>query len=89
MPCRRVGATTGEQAIQLAYQQAEKAMLKMVSIGFCWQPMVTFNVGITDFSTLKGMVAENAKVVFHHDTGFGTGNYNEQLMEQLADAGRW
>lgn len=47
-----------------------------------------FNVGITDFNTLKGMVAEKRKSGISFTTlGFGTDNYNEQLMEQLADAG--
>ena len=47
-----------------------------------------FNVGITDFDTLKGMVAEKRKAGISLTTlGFGTGNYNERLMEQLADAG--
>ena len=47
-----------------------------------------FNVGITDFRALKSMVEERRKSGVSLSTlGFGTGNYNEQLMEQLADAG--
>ena len=82
------GATAGEQAIQLAYQQAEKAMLKNGINRILLATDGDFNVGITDFSTLKGMVAEKRKSGISLTTlGFGTGNYNEQLMEQLADAG--
>ena len=82
------GATAGEQAIQLAYQQAEKAMLKNGINRILLATDGDFNVGITDFSTLKGMVAEKSKNGISLTTlGFGTGNYNEQLMEQLADAG--
>ena len=82
------GATAGEQAIQLAYQQAEKAMLKNGINRILLATDGDFNVGITDFSTLKGMVAEKRKTGISLTTlGFGTGNYNEQLMEQLADAG--
>ena len=82
------GATAGEQAIQLAYRQAEKAMLKNGINRILLATDGDFNVGITDFSTLKGMVAEKRKSGISLTTlGFGTGNYNEQLMEQLADAG--
>ena len=47
-----------------------------------------FNGGSTDVNTLKGMVAEKRKSGISLTTlGFGSGNYNERLMEQLADAG--
>ena len=82
------GATAGEQAIQLAYKQAEKAFVKNGINRILLATDGDFNVGITDFSTLKGMVAEKRKIGISLTTlGFGTGNYNEQLMEQLADAG--
>ncbi|EKU56549.1 putative uncharacterized protein YfbK [Acinetobacter sp. WC-323] len=82
------GATAGEQAIQLAYQQAEKAFVKNGINRILLATDGDFNVGITDFSTLKGMVAEKRKSGISLTTlGFGIGNYNEQLMEQLADAG--
>lgn len=82
------GATAGEQAIQLAYKQAEKAFVKNGINRILLATDGDFNVGITDFSTLKGMVAEKRKSGISLTTlGFGTGNYNEQLMEQLADAG--
>lgn len=82
------GATAGEQAIQLAYQQAEKALVKNGINRILLATDGDFNVGITDFNSLKGMVAEKRKSGISLTTlGFGTGNYNEQLMEQLADAG--
>lgn len=82
------GATAGEQAIQLAYKQAEKAFVKNGINRILLATDGDFNVGITDFGTLKGMVAEKRKSGISLTTlGFGTGNYNEQLMEQLADAG--
>ena len=82
------GATAGEQAIQLAYKQAEKAFVKNGINRILLATDGDFNVGITDFSTLKGMVADKRKSGISLTTlGFGTGNYNEQLMEQLADAG--
>ena len=45
-------------------------------------------MGITNFETLKSMVAEKRRSGVSLTTlGFGTGNYNEYLMEQLVDAG--
>lgn len=82
------GATAGEQAIQLAYQEAEKARIRNGINRILLATDGDFNVGITDFDTLKGMVAEKRKAGISLTTlGFGTGNYNERLMEQLADAG--
>jgi len=47
-----------------------------------------FNVGITDFEQLKDLIKEKRKSGIALSTlGFGTGNYNDQLMEQLADTG--
>ncbi|MEK1943810.1 MAG: YfbK domain-containing protein, partial [Pseudomonas sp.] len=47
-----------------------------------------FNVGISDFDSLKKLAADKRKTGVSLTTlGFGTDNYNEQLMEQLADAG--
>ncbi len=47
-----------------------------------------FNVGTTNFEALKNLVEEKRKTGISLTTlGFGTGNYNDHLMEQLADAG--
>ena len=82
------GATAGEQAIQMAYKEAEKAFISNGINRILLATDGDFNVGITDFDTLKGMVAEKRKAGISLTTlGFGTGNYNEHLMEQLADAG--
>lgn len=82
------GATAGEQAIQLAYKEAEKAFVKNGINRILLATDGDFNVGITDFNTLKGMVAEKRKSGISLTTlGYGTGNYNEELMEQIADAG--
>lgn len=82
------GATSGERAIQLAYEQAEKSYIKAGINRILIATDGDFNVGITDFNTLKGMIAEKRKSGISFTTlGFGSGNYDEQLMEQLADAG--
>ncbi len=82
------GGTAGEQAIQMAYKSAQQAFIK----GGINRILITtdgdFNVGVTDFDTLKNMIAEKRKTGVSFSTlGFGSGNYDEQLMEQLADAG--
>ena len=47
-----------------------------------------FNVGTVDFEQLRDLVEEKRKSGVALSTlGFGTGNYNDHLMEQLADAG--
>ena len=82
------GATSGERAIQLAYEQAQKSYIKAGINRILIATDGDFNVGITDFNTLKGMIAEKRKSGISFTTlGFGSGNYDEQLMEQLADAG--
>lgn len=82
------GATSGQRAIQMAYDQAKKSFLKEGINRILIATDGDFNVGITNFETLKGMVAEKRKSGISFSTlGYGTGNYNEQLMEQLADAG--
>ncbi|WP_252152064.1 vWA domain-containing protein [Acinetobacter wuhouensis] len=82
------GSTSGERAIRMAYEEAEKSMIKSGINRILIATDGDFNVGITDFNTLKGMVAEKRKTGISFTTlGFGTDNYNEQLMEQLADAG--
>ena len=82
------GATAGEQAIQMAYKSAQKSFVKNGINRILLATDGDFNVGITDFDTLKNMVAEKRKSGISLSTfGYGSGNYDEQLMEQLADAG--
>jgi Ca-activated chloride channel family protein len=82
------GSTAGESGIQLAYQQAQKGMLKGGINRILLATDGDFNVGISDFETLKQLAADKRKTGVSLTTlGFGTDNYNEQLMEQLADAG--
>lgn len=82
------GATSGQRAIELAYEQAEKAFKKNGINRIIIATDGDFNVGITNFDALKGIVAEKRKTgISFTSLGFGTGNYNEKLMEQLADAG--
>lgn len=82
------GATAGEQAIQLAYAEAQKHHKKDGINRILLMTDGDFNVGITDFDALKDMVSQKRKSGVSLSTfGYGAGNYNEHLMEQLADAG--
>ncbi|MDH1261490.1 VWA domain-containing protein [Pseudomonas sp. GD03944] len=85
---RAGGSTAGESGIQLAYQQAQKGFIKGGINRILLATDGDFNVGISDFETLKALAADKRKTGISLTTlGFGTDNYNEQLMEQLADAG--
>lgn len=82
------GSTAGEQGIRRAYAEAEKAFIKEGINRILLATDGDFNVGITDFETLKDLIAEKRKTGISLTTlGYGTNNYNEQLMEQAADAG--
>ncbi|MDF3194773.1 VWA domain-containing protein [Pseudomonas sp. 1928-m] len=82
------GSTAGESGIQLAYQQAQQGFIDGGINRILLATDGDFNVGISDFESLKQLAADKRKTGVSLTTlGFGTDNYNEQLMEQLADAG--
>lgn len=85
---RAGGSTNGEGGIRLAYAMAQKAFIKGGINRILLATDGDFNVGVTSFEALKNMVEEKRKGGVSLTTlGFGMGNYNDQLMEQLADAG--
>lgn len=85
---RAGGATDGESALQMAYEQAQKAFVPNGINRILLATDGDFNVGVSDTETLKSMVAEKRKTGVSLSTlGFGTDNYNEDMMEQIADAG--
>ena len=82
------GATSGERALRMAYDEAQKAFVKNGINRILLATDGDFNVGVSDTETLKSMVAEKRKSGISLSTlGFGTDNYNEEMMEQIADAG--
>jgi Ca-activated chloride channel family protein len=82
------GGTAGGAGIQLAYQQAEKAYLKNGNNRILLATDGDFNIGVTRFEALVDLVKQKRKTGIALTTlGFGSGNYNERLMEQIADAG--
>jgi len=82
------GRTNGAAGIRLAYAMAEQAFVEGGINRVLLATDGDFNVGTTNFEALKDLVEEKRKTGISLTTlGFGTGNYNDHLMEQLADAG--
>lgn len=82
------GGTYGSAGIQLAYAMAAQGFVKDGINRILLATDGDFNVGMTSFEALKSMIQEKRKTGIALTTlGFGVGNYNEHLMEQLADAG--
>ncbi len=82
------GSTAGEAAIKLAYAQARAGFIKGGINRILLATDGDFNVGVSDMDQLKGMVErERQSGVSLTTLGYGQGNYNEALMEQLAQVG--
>ena len=82
------GSTNGAAGIDLAYQMAEQAFIKNGINRVILATDGDFNVGTVNFEALIDKVEEHRKQGVSLTTlGFGTGNYNDHLMEQLADEG--
>ncbi|MEP1207787.1 MAG: VWA domain-containing protein [Rhizobiaceae bacterium] len=82
------GSTAGAGGIEQAYRLAEK---NFVDGGVNRVMLATdgdFNVGISDPVQLKDLIAKKRKSgVFLSVFGFGQGNYNDALMQKLAQNG--
>jgi len=82
------GPTNGGAGIRLAYALAQQAYIDSGINRVLLATDGDFNVGTVDFEGLKQLVAEQrGSGVGLTTLGFGSGNYNDRLMEQLADAG--
>ncbi|MDN6873195.1 VWA domain-containing protein [Pseudomonas citronellolis] len=82
------GSTAGAAGIELAYRMAQQGFIDKGINRILLATDGDFNVGISDFDSLKAMAAEKRRSGVSLATlGFGVDNYNERLMEQLADAG--
>jgi Ca-activated chloride channel family protein len=82
------GRTNGADGIRLAYAMAEQAYIKGGINRVILATDGDFNVGTVNFEALKNLIEEKRNGGTSLTTlGFGTGNYNDHLMEQLADAG--
>ncbi len=82
------GRTNGGAGIRSAYLLAQQAFIKGGINRIILATDGDFNVGTVNFEALKNLVEEKRKTGISLTTlGFGTGNYNDHLMEQLANAG--
>ena len=82
------GSTAGAQGIKLAYQLAESSFKKDAVNRIFLATDGDFNVGITNNEELKGFVErKREKGIYLSILGFGGGNYNDALMQDLAQNG--
>ena len=88
------GSTNGAAGIELAYAVAKQAYIPKGINRVLLATDGDFNVGTVSFEALKSLIEEKRKSGISLTTlGFGMGsyngerNYNDRLMEQLADAG--
>jgi Ca-activated chloride channel family protein len=82
------GRTNGAAGIRLAYAMAQQGFIPGGINRVLLATDGDFNVGTISFEALKDLVEEKRRSGVSLTTlGFGAGNYNDRLMEQLADAG--
>ena len=82
------GSTNGASGIQLAYDTAVASFVRggVNRVILCTDG--DFNVGITDRDELKSFIErKRATGIFLSVLGFGRGNYNDALMQALAQNG--
>ena len=82
------GSTAGGAGIELAYNIAEDNFIEGGVNRVILATDGDFNVGVTDRSALVEMIEKNRdRGITLTTLGFGEGNYNEALMEQIANHG--
>jgi Ca-activated chloride channel family protein len=82
------GSTNGASGIRLAYQLAQQNFRKNGINRVILATDGDFNVGVASTDELIDMVERRRQSGIALTTlGFGTGNYNDHMLEQLADAG--
>src|SRR5690606_3493292 len=82
------GGTNGAAGIKEAYALAEAHFVEGGINRVLLATDGDFNVGLSDVDALKRLIeAKRRSGISLTTLGFGTGNYNDHLMEQLADIG--
>ncbi len=81
------GGTNGEAGILAAYQLAEQAYRDdgVNRVILCSDG--DMNIGVTGNALVRLVEQNRDRGIFLTTLGFGTGNYNDEQMEQLADNG--
>ncbi|WP_349434721.1 VWA domain-containing protein [Pararhizobium sp. A13] len=82
------GSTAGAQGLEAAYDLAERAFVKGGVNRIMLATDGDFNVGPSSDAELKATIEEKRKSgIFLSVLGFGRGNYNDALMQTLAQNG--
>lgn len=82
------GSTNGEDALKLAYDQASKTSKKDSINRILMLTDGDFNVGISSVDKMLELIKANRDRGISLSTlGFGRGNLNDYMMEQIADNG--
>ena len=82
------GSTAGGAGIQLAYKIAKENFISGGNNRVVLATDGDFNVGVSNEGELVRLIEEKKKDgIFLTILGFGTGNYKDSKMEQLADKG--
>jgi len=82
------GSTAGGAGLRMAYQAAQNAFIRGGNNRVILATDGDFNVGVSsDADLIRLIESERGKGVFLSVLGFGTGNYKDAKMEQLADKG--
>lgn len=85
---RTGGSTNAEEGIRIGYEMARDAFRKghINRVILCSDGVA--NVGLTSAEDLFAVIADEAKKgIMLSAVGFGMGNYNDVLLEQLGDKG--
>jgi Ca-activated chloride channel family protein len=82
------GSTNGAAGIRLAYQMAQQGFIEGGVNRVILATDGDFNVGLASTEELIDLIQRKRKAGIALTTlGFGSGNYNDHLLEQLADEG--
>lgn len=82
------GSTAGGEGIQLAYKIAEENFIKDGNNRIILATDGDFNVGVSSTDALVSLMKEKReRGIAVTVLGFGTGNYKDSRMEQIADKG--
>jgi Ca-activated chloride channel family protein len=85
---RAGGSTAGGEGLRLAYSLAEQGLKADVVNRVMLLTDGDFNVGITDSEQLEDFISRKRESgIYLSVLGFGRGNYNDALMQKLAQSG--
>ncbi|WP_250655759.1 vWA domain-containing protein [Alkalimarinus coralli] len=82
------GSTHGSAGIELAYQLGQQATIEKGINRVVLATDGDFNVGVSSIDELKNYIEQKRKTGIQLSVlGYGTGNYNDALMEELSNRG--